>query len=234
MKQESKKKSIVKFKGMKLLDSYRLLDLLISATLGILSVVFIFMISLGYDQIPNFVEEIARFPYFIAFLPAFLSSLTHSIINYFASLHHNHSLIDFTKKEDKGEARYALFIALAGTIISFILIILFLTNVIKSAEEYLYVLASLPLGLFPFAYLLFNQVLLIYKSELDHKGLRLALLLVVAIVPLALGLGTYFPGVIGYTYFGVAFLPFVYLIGDALNMSKGYSDINPKEPDELL
>ena len=94
-------------------------------------------------------------------------------------------------------------------------------------------LASLPLGLFPFAYLLFNQVLLIYKSELDHKGLRLALLLVVAIVPLGLGLGTYFPGVIGYTYFGVAFLPFVYLIGDALNMSKGYSDINPKEPDEL-
>ena len=59
MKQESKKKSIVKFKGMKLLDSYRLLDLLISATLGILSVVFIFMISLGYDQIPNYVEEIS-------------------------------------------------------------------------------------------------------------------------------------------------------------------------------
>ena len=96
MKTENKKKSIVKFKGMKLLDSYRLLDLLISATLGILSVVFIFMISLGYDQIPNYVEEIARFPYFIAFLPAFLSSLTHSIINYFASLHHNHSLIHFT------------------------------------------------------------------------------------------------------------------------------------------
>ena len=212
-------------KRMKRLDSYRLFDLLLMVLLTGLTVILIFMISLGYNQISKYFEEIEDFPYFIAFLPAFLSSLIHSLINYFASRRHGHNLIDLADAPSQKQGLIGLYVALTGTVISVIFVILFLTGTIEG-EEYLYVLVSLPAGLAPFAYFLFNECYNLAMANMKprKKAIEFASIALL-VLPLIVALATYFPGVLGYTYLGFAFLPLAYAIGDAVCLPKDYADL---------
>ena len=217
---------------MKKLDSYRLLDLLLMVLCTGLGVIFTFMISLGYDQIPNYFEEISDFPYFIAFLPSFASSFIHACINALAGRKFGHNLIDLTKTSSKKHHMNAFYLACVGTIITLVFVILFLNKTLYS-EEYLFVLASFPMGLLPFAYLLVVEIINIVRSRMSlfEKILHFAIIALIGVGPLALGIATYLPGVIGWSYLGISAFPLVYVIGDSVSMSKEYDEIS--EGDEF-
>ena len=217
---------------MKKLDSYRLLDLLFMVLCTGLGILFVFLISLGYNQIGNYFTEISDFPFFIAFLPSFVSSFIHACINFLGAKKHGHNLVDLTGSPAKKHHLNAFYIACGGMIISLILIILLLTKVIYS-EDYIYVLASLPMGLLPYAYLLVIEVINIIKSPLGvlEKVLYLTCLALIGVGPLVLGLATYLPGVLGWSYLGISAFPLAYVVGDALSMSKEYGNIS--EGDEF-
>lgn len=210
---------------MKKLDSYRLLDLILMAICCGLGIIFTFMISLGYDQIANYFEEIKNFPYFVAFLPSLASSLIHAIINLFAAKRFQHNLIDTTNTNSKKQGATGFYIAGIATVITLIFVILFLTGTIYS-EEYLYVLAALPMGVAPFLYFLFIELTNIAKSKrFSIEKWSSFILIFLLIAPIILGFATYFPGVLGWSYLGICFIPLTYLVGDSVSMNKEDSEI---------
>ena len=64
-----------------------------------------------------------------------------------------------------------------------------------------------------------------------EKVLYLTCLALIGVGPLVLGLATYLPGVLGWSYLGISAFPLAYVVGDALSMSKEYGNIS--EGDEF-
>ncbi len=205
-------------------DSYRLLDIIMMTFLGALSIILVFMISLGYAQIPTYMPVIKNCAYFVGYLPAFASSLVHAIINFACSHKENKTLMDFNGVPSGKRGIVGLYMALIGTAVSLLFIILLLSDVFPM-EDYLLVLASLPMALLPYVFFLFDQIQNYVKAR-ERKGYIISIFLFLGFaLPIGIGLGTYLPGYGEWGYSALCLIPFVYLITDSISMKKKGTDI---------
>ena len=86
------------------------------------------------------------------------------------------------------------------------------------------------MGLLGMAYLAFTQIKGLWeKKESGKQFVKQLLLIFCAFLPLIIGIATYLPTLLGFTYFGICLLPLPFIIGDSLSMDKKDSEITEKE-----
>ena len=227
MESEKKGNSIYYYKRKReySADSFRTIDIIIMTFCGALSIVLVFMVSLAHAEIPQYMPFLTGCAYFVAYLPAFVSSLIHAFINFLCSKKQNKTLMDFNDIPSGKRGVVGLYTTLIGLAVSLLFILLLLTGVIPS-EDYLLVLASLPMALFPYVFFLFDQIQDYVLKEKSKKGYIISVLLLLGFAtPIGVGLGTYLPGNGEWGYCFLSFIPFVYLITDSISMKKKGSDI---------